>query len=178
MPKICSGCHSVPTHQIFSIDNLFFLSIFRTHQFFSANTIFFLWNLETHPHIYGKLIFPYFLTLWLKTFFCIRKSIPLYSAVWWVLQFFWVHKHVKSLKMIHFLSTFSRNDHNFSLMHHGKNVQDHGKKLQIGLFGTHQISIPSANFCLTPLDLSCNFTLQNTNTCQWRTWLERAWNRL
>ena len=65
-------------------------------------------------------------------------------------SFFWVHKHVKSLKMIHFLSTFSRNDHNFSLMHHGKNVQDHGKKLQIGLFGTHQISIPSANFCLTP----------------------------
>ena len=35
-------------------------------------------------------------------------------------------------------------------MHHGKNLQDHGKNLQIGLFGTHQISIPSANFCLTP----------------------------
>ena len=52
--------------------------------------------------------------------------------------------------MIHFLSTFSRNDRNFSLMHHGKNVQDHGKNSQIGLFGTHQISIPSANFCLTP----------------------------
>ena len=50
-------------------------------------------------------------------------------------------------------------------MHHGKNVQDHGKKLQIGLFGTHQISIPSANFCLTPLPLD-SWTKYQPEKCE------------
>ena len=35
-------------------------------------------------------------------------------------------------------------------MHHGKNLQDHWNNLQTCLFGTHQISIPSANFFLPP----------------------------
>ena len=35
-------------------------------------------------------------------------------------------------------------------MLHGKNLQDHWKNLHFSLFGTHQISICSANFCLTP----------------------------
>ena len=44
-------------------------------------------------------------------------------------------------------------------MHHGKNLQEHGKNLQIDLFGTHQISIPSANFCLTPPPLGLGLIL-------------------
>ena len=35
-------------------------------------------------------------------------------------------------------------------MHHGKNLQDNGKNVHFDLFGTHQVSLCSVNFCLTP----------------------------
>ena len=41
MPKICSGCHSVPTHQIFSIDNLFFPQHFQDPPIFFRKYKFF-----------------------------------------------------------------------------------------------------------------------------------------
>ena len=151
MPKICSGCHSVPTHQIFSIDNLFFPQHFQDPPIFFRKCKFFPLKFGDPPTYLRKTHIYLFFDPLTEDIFLYSK---VYSVIFGFLMsftvFFWVHKHVKSLKMIHFLSTFPRNDHNFSLMHHGKNVQDHGKNSQIGLFGTHQISIPSANFCLTP----------------------------
>ena len=66
---------------------------------------------------------------------------------------FWVfelYKNVKSWKTVHFGCSFSRKGQKSSLIHHGKNLQDHWKNVHFGLLGTHQISICSANFCLTP----------------------------
>ena len=60
MPKICSGRYSVPTHQFFTINYLFFLSIFRTHQDFSKNANFFHQNLETYLHFFRKLTGTFF----------------------------------------------------------------------------------------------------------------------
>ena len=42
-------------------------------------------------------------------------------------------------------------------IHNGKNLPTYGKNLQTVHFGTHQISIGSANFCLTPPRFSGHF---------------------
>ena len=54
MPKICTGCSLVPTHQFFPKMTSFFLRIFETHRFLFENSNFFLWNLETYPQC-GKM---------------------------------------------------------------------------------------------------------------------------
>ena len=124
--------------------------MFRTHQFFSENAIFFLWNLGTHPHFYGKFTFTKFSTLWFQKpclYSVFYSVIPVFLMSFWVFE---LYKHLKSWKTVHFRCSFSRKGQKSSLIHHGKNLQDHWKNVHFGLLGTHQISICSANFCLTP----------------------------
>ena len=55
MPKICSGCHSVPTHQIFSIDNVFFPQHFQDPPIFFRKCKFFPLKFGDPPTFLWKI---------------------------------------------------------------------------------------------------------------------------
>ena len=151
MPKICSGCHSVPTHQIFSIDNVFFPQHFQDPPIFFRKCKFFPLKFGDPPTFLWKIhIYQIFDPLTSRPLSVLCSLFCDFCFFLWVFWVFELYKHVKSWKMVHFWCSFSKKDQNLSLMHHGKNLQDHWKNLHFSLFGTHQISICSANFCLTP----------------------------